>query len=56
MNKVDKSRVEKNPVKKKNQPSGFFLGFLGFFWGYLVFYIFAQKREFLGFFSVSRYF
>ncbi len=36
--------------KKKNQPSGFFLGFLGFF------YIFALKREFLGFFRFQEYF
>jgi hypothetical protein len=34
-------RVGKNPGLKKNQPSGFFL-------------IFAQKREFLGFFQFSR--
>jgi hypothetical protein len=38
----------------KTQPSGFFLGFLGFFgffwvfWGFLGF--FAQTRGFLGFF------
>ena len=41
----------KKPGLKKNQPSGvflFFLGILGFF------HIFAQKREFLGFFLVSR--
>jgi hypothetical protein len=35
---------------------GFFRGFLGVFWDFFVFFlnIFAQKREFLGFFSVSR--
>ncbi len=48
-------RVGKKPgfLKKKNQPSGFFLVFLVFlgFWGF--FYIFAQKREFRVF-SVSR--
>jgi hypothetical protein len=42
-------RVGKNPGLKKNTPTQwffwFFLGFFGFF------YIFAQKREFLGFFS-----
>ncbi len=50
--------LEKTRVKKKTSP----LGFLGFFWGFLcvfwvfrVFFIkFAQKREFLGFFSFSR--
>ncbi len=42
--------LEKNPSLKKTSPM-IFLGFLGFF-GF--FYIFAQKREFLGFFLVSR--
>ncbi len=33
---------------KKNQPSGFFMGFFGFFGFFLgFFYIFVQKREFL---------
>ncbi len=46
-------------VLKKNQPSGFFVFFLVFlvfcfFWFFGFFYIFAQKRELLGFFSVSR--
>jgi hypothetical protein len=46
------TRVGKNPVFFLNQPSGFFgcFGVFCFFWGFLVFYIFAQKREFLGFF------
>jgi hypothetical protein len=54
-----KAGLEKTRVKKKKQPSGFFwvfwlfLGFLGLF-GF--FYIFAQKREFLGFFSVKNTF
>ncbi len=41
-------RVGKKPVLKKTSPVGFF-GFFGFLW-VLVFFIFAQKREFLGFF------
>ncbi len=46
-------RVGKNPVLKKKPAQWFFLFFCGFF-GFLVFfYIFAQKREFLGSFSVS---
>jgi hypothetical protein len=40
-------RVGKTPGLKKNQPSGFFGAFL---------YIFAQKREFLGFFQFQKYF
>ncbi len=48
---------------KKISPVGFFgffcffLGFLGFlgFWGFF-FYIFAQKREFSGFFQFQEYF
>ncbi len=40
----DAGRVGKTPVWKKNQPSGFF------------YYIFAQKREFLGFFQFQEYF
>jgi hypothetical protein len=35
---------------KKTSP----VGFLVFFWVFWFFYTFAQKREFLGFFSVSR--
>jgi hypothetical protein len=44
-------------LKKKTQPSGFF-GFFGFFWGFLgfFFYIFAQKRDFLGVFQFQEYF
>jgi hypothetical protein len=42
----NKAGLEKTRVFKKNQPSGFF-------W-FIYIYIFAQKREFLGFFSVSR--
>jgi hypothetical protein len=38
---------------KKNQPSGFFLGFFGFS-GFLN--IFAEKKEFLGFFQFQEYF
>jgi hypothetical protein len=49
-NKLATSRfqagLEKTRVLKKNQPSGFF----GFF------YIFAQKREFIGFFQFQEYF
>jgi hypothetical protein len=37
---------------KKPSPVGFF-GFFGFSW---VFYILAQKREFLGFFQFQEYF
>jgi hypothetical protein len=53
------SRVGKNPgfLIKKTRPVGFFvfLGFLFFlFFGF--FYIFAQKREFLGFFKFQEYF
>jgi hypothetical protein len=44
---LEKTRFFKN----KTQPSGFFCFFLFFFGFY--FFIFAQKREFLGFFSVS---
>ncbi len=45
--------LEKTRVKKKTSPVGFlvfwfFGGFLGFF---VFIYIFAQKREFLGFYS-----
>jgi hypothetical protein len=58
---------KKPGLNKKNQPSGFFVflgGFLGFFWGFFgvfwfllgFFYIFAQKREFLGFFQFQKYF
>ncbi len=45
------ARVGKNPVFLyiKNQPSGFFVFFC-------FFYIFAQKREFLGFFSLKNTF
>ncbi len=54
----------KKPVfyKKKPSPVVFFrfFGFLGFFWifwGFFrFFYIFAQKREFLGFFHFQEYF
>jgi hypothetical protein len=47
----------KTLFKKKNHHSGFFLGFLGFFWffGFFFIYIFAQKREFLGFFQFQEY-
>jgi hypothetical protein len=48
---------KKPGFKKKTSPVGF-LVFVLFFWGFFVFFsffdIFAQKREFLGFFSVSR--
>jgi hypothetical protein len=47
--KLFKTELEKNQVFGKNQPFGFF-GFLCFL---CFFYIFAQKREFLGI-SVSR--
>ncbi len=48
--------LEKTRVFKKNQPSGFF-GVFGVFLGFLgVFYICAQKREFLGFFQFQVYF
>jgi hypothetical protein len=49
-------RVGKNPGFKKNQPSGVFFGFLGVFGFIWVFYILAQKREFLGFFQFQEYF
>ncbi len=49
-------RVGKNPGLKKTGPSGFFLGFLGFFLDFFVFYIFAQKREFLRVFQFQKYF
>jgi hypothetical protein len=50
------------PGLKKNQPSGFFWFFWFFcvFWGFWVslgfLNIFAQKREFLGFFQFQEYF
>jgi hypothetical protein len=58
-------RVGKNPVfyKKITSPVGF-LGFLVYIWvfwfifgffGFFI-YIFAQKREFLGFFQFKEYF
>jgi hypothetical protein len=59
----DPSGLEKTRVfkKKKNQPSGFFWVFLGFFWFFWVFGVFwvflglfARTRGFLGFISVSR--
>jgi hypothetical protein len=41
---------------EKTQPSGFF-GVFGLFGGFLgFFYIFAQKREFLGVFQFQEYF
>jgi hypothetical protein len=50
---LEKTRLK----KKKTSPAGFFwvflgfFGFFGFFWFFLGFLnIFAQKREFLGFF------
>ncbi len=43
--------LEKTRVLKKNQPRFFFGGFFLVF-----FYIFAQKREFLGFFQFQEYF
>ncbi len=50
----------KKPGFKKNRLVGFFVGFFGFFgffWVFLsFFYIFAQKREFLGFFQFQEYF
>jgi uroporphyrinogen-III decarboxylase len=47
-----KAGLEKTRVKKKKKPAQwFFLGGGGFF-----LYIFAQKREFLGFISVQEYF
>jgi hypothetical protein len=55
---VDQGRVGKNPVFKA-QPSGFFLVSLGFFLGVVFFFsytLFAQKREFLGFFQFQEYF
>jgi hypothetical protein len=46
--------LEKIPAfLKKNPAQWVFLWFLGFF-GF--FYIFAQKREFLGFFQFQEYF
>jgi hypothetical protein len=52
-------RVGKNPFFYKPSPAdflGFFLvfWFFGFFFVFL--YIFAQKREFLGFFQFQEYF
>ncbi len=61
---VGQAGLEKTRVfKKKTNPVGFFgyflffLGFLGFLF-FLFFYIlvFAQKREFLGFFQFQEYF
>jgi hypothetical protein len=40
----------KNPGLKKKPAQWFFFGFFGFF------YVFAQKREFLGFFQFQNYF
>jgi thioredoxin domain-containing protein 10 len=57
-NKLDQVQGWKKPgfFLKKNQPSGF----LRFFWVFWVFgffiYIFAQKREFLGFFQFQEFF
>jgi hypothetical protein len=51
---VEKGMVGKNPVKKKPSPVGFFEVFWGFFVFFL--YIFAQKREFFGFFQFQEYF
>ncbi len=51
---VEKGMVGKNPVKKKPSPVGFFEVFFGFFGFFL--YIFAQKREFFGFFQFQEYF
>jgi hypothetical protein len=48
---VEKGMVGKNPVKKKTSPVGFVEVFFCFF-----LYIFAQKREFLGFFQFQEYF
>ncbi len=60
--------LEKTRVLKKTSPVGFFgfLGFFFFFWFFgffgffkvfgFFFYIFAQKREFLGFFQFQEYF
>jgi hypothetical protein len=52
-----KAGLEKTRLfKKVTQPSGFFAVFwvsLGF---YVFFYIFAPKREFLGFFQFQEYF
>jgi hypothetical protein len=54
----------KKPGLKKKPPSGFFFGGgggLGIFWVFWFFgvfsffYIFAQKREFLGFFQFQEY-
>jgi hypothetical protein len=48
--------LEKTWVSKKQTRP---VGFLGFFRGFcffLFFYIFAQKREFLGFFQFQEYF
>ncbi len=41
---LEKTRVKKTPAQ------WVFLGFYVFFWVFGVFYIFAKKREFLGFF------
>jgi hypothetical protein len=52
-------RVGKNPDLKKNSPVGFFCFFLFFlFFCDFCFFknIFAQKREFLGFFQFQEYF
>jgi hypothetical protein len=57
-------RVGKNQGFKKKPAQwgflGFFLFFFGFFWVFWVFWvsknIFAQKREFLGFFQFQEYF
>ncbi len=46
-------RVGKNPGFFK-EPSP--VGFLGFLGGFGFFYIFAEKREFLGFFQFQEYF
>jgi hypothetical protein len=47
-------RIAKNSGLKKNQPSGFF-GFFGFFFCFFFNTVFAQKREFLGFFQFQEY-
>jgi hypothetical protein len=52
-------RLSNKERKKQTQLSGFFwvFGFLCFFGGFWVFKnIFAQKREFLGFFQFQEYF
>jgi hypothetical protein len=48
--------LEKTRVKKKTSPVGFFFVFLGYFGFFRFFYIFAQKREFLGFFQFQEHF